>query len=150
MTGDFNIRDSDWDPNVHYHSIHTEDLMSIANSLDLDLASPINPGPTRFADNHCDSNSVLDLIFMNPNNTGFNKYTLNPNICLPSDHVPLIINIGIKEENINITIQAIKKDSKEEETFIKDIIENIRHIDTSDLKSQVDIQRYVVIKRQVS
>jgi len=51
MTGDFNIRDSDWDPNVHYHSIHIEDLMSIANSLNLDLAIPINLGPTRFTDN---------------------------------------------------------------------------------------------------
>ena len=87
---------------------------------------------------------------MYPNNTGFNKHTLNPNIHLPSNHVPLIIDVGIKKENIDITIQVIKKDSKEEETFIKDIIENIRHIDTSDLKSQVDIQRYVVIKRQAS
>jgi len=26
-----------------------KDLMSIADSLDLELASPINPGPTRFA-----------------------------------------------------------------------------------------------------
>jgi len=104
MTGDFNIRDNNWDPNVHYHSTYTEDLMSIADSLDLDLASLINPGPTRFADNHHDSNSVLDLVFINPNNTGFNKHTLNPDICLPSDHVPLIIDVGIKEENIDITI----------------------------------------------
>jgi len=51
MTGDFNIRDSDWDPNVQYHSIHMEDLMTIADSLDLELTMPINPGPTRFADN---------------------------------------------------------------------------------------------------
>jgi len=51
MTGNFNIRDSDWDPNVQYYSIHTEDLMSIADSLDLELATPVNPGPTRFADN---------------------------------------------------------------------------------------------------
>jgi len=77
---DFNIRDSNWDPNIHYHSIHMEDLMSIADSLDLDLASPINLGPTRFADNQCDSNSVLDLVFMKSNNTGFNKHMLNPKI----------------------------------------------------------------------
>jgi len=56
ITGDFNIRDSDWDPNIQYHSIHMEDLMSIADSLDLELATPINPGPTRFADNQRDSN----------------------------------------------------------------------------------------------
>ena len=51
MTGNFNIRDSDWDSNIQYHSIHMEDLMSIADSIDLELALPINPSPTRFADN---------------------------------------------------------------------------------------------------
>jgi len=139
MTGDFNIRDSDWDPNIQYHSIHMEDLMSIADSLDLELAIPVNPGPTRFADNQRDTNSVLDLIFINPNNSGFNKHTLNPDICLPSDHVPLIIEIGIKEENINITFKAIKKDSEKEEAFIRDIVKGIRNIDTHELENQADI-----------
>jgi len=51
ITGDFNIRDSDWDPNVHYHLIHIEDLMFIADCLNVELATPINLGSTRFADN---------------------------------------------------------------------------------------------------
>jgi len=84
-------------------------------------------------------------MFMNPNNSGFNKHTLNPDICLPSDHVPLIIEVGIKEENIDYTFQAIKKDSEEEEAFIRDIIKGIRNIDTSDLKNQADIQRCVTV-----
>ena len=145
IIGDFNIRDSDWDPNVQYHSIHMEDLMSIADSLDLELAIPINPGPTRFTDNEHDSNSILDLVFMNPNNAGFNKHILNPDIHLPSDHVPLIIDVGIKEENIDFTFQAIKKDNKEEEAFIRDIIKGVRNIDTSNLKSPEDIQRCITI-----
>jgi len=51
MTGDFNIRDNDWDPNYPYHSIHTKDLFTLAESLGLDLSPSLNPGPTRFADN---------------------------------------------------------------------------------------------------
>jgi len=141
MTGNFNIRDSDWDLNIQYHSIHTEDLMYIADSLDLKLATPANPGPTRFADNQRDTNSVLDLVFMNPNNSGFNKHTFNPDIHLPSDHVPLIIEVGIKEENIDIIFKAIKKDSKEEEVFISNLVKGVRNIDTSELKNQLDIQR---------
>jgi len=141
MTGNFNIRDSDWDPNIQYHSIHTEEIMTIADSLDLELATPINPGPTRFADNHRNTNSVLDLVFMNPNNVGFNKHFLNPDICLPLDHVPLFIEVGINEENVNISFEAIKKDSEEEKAFIRDIIKGIRKIDTSELKNQTDIQR---------
>ena len=112
--------------------------MSIADSLDLELATP-----TRFTDNQRDSNSVLDLVFMNPNNMGFNKHILNPDIYLPSDHVPLIIDVGIKEENIDFTFQAIKKDSEEEEAFIKDIIKGVRSINTLDLKNQENIQRCV-------
>jgi len=81
---------------------------------------------------------------MNPNNSGFNKHTLNPDICLPSDHVPLIIEVGIKEENIDFSFQAIRKDSKKEEVFIRDIIKDIRNIDTSDLKNQADIQRCAI------
>jgi len=149
MIGDFNIRDSDWDPNIQYHSIYIEDLMSIADSLDLELASPINLGSTRFVDNQHDTNSVLDLMFMNPNNLGFNKHTLNPDICLPSDHVPLIIEIGIKEENVDITFKAIKKDSEEEEVFIRNIVKGIRNIDTSELKNQLDIQRCTIALKTI-
>jgi len=143
MTGDFNIRNSDWDPNVHHHLIHTKDLMFIASCLDLELATPINPGPTRFVDNQQDSNSVLDLVFMNPNNSGFNKHILKPEIRLPSDHVPLFIEVSIKEENIDFTFQAIKKNSDKEKAFINDIIKGVKGIDTSNLKNQEDIQRCV-------
>jgi len=76
MTGDFNIRDSNWDPYYHHHSAHTEDLTAIADSLGLELSPPTNLGPTRFADNPRDSNSVLDLVFLAPNNTGFGKHSL--------------------------------------------------------------------------
>jgi len=115
--------------------------MTIADSLDLELAMPINPGPTRYVDNQRDTNSVLDLVFMNPNNVGFNKHVLNLDIRLPSDHIPLFIEVGINEENVDISFEAIKKDSEEEKAFIRDIIKGIRNINTSKLKNQSDIQR---------
>jgi len=104
LTGDFNIRDSDWDPNFRHHSSHTDDLITIADSLGLELSPPSNPGPTRFADNPCDTNSVIDLVFLPPNNTGFGQHTLHPEICKPSDYVPLIIEIGIRNVNTDINI----------------------------------------------
>jgi len=78
MTGDFNIRDNNWDPNYPYHSVHSEDLLTLAESLGLDLSPPTNPGPTRFADNPRDTNSVIDLAFINPNNSGFGQHSLYP------------------------------------------------------------------------
>lgn len=139
MTGDFNIRDSNWDPNIQYHSIHTEDLLTIADSLGLELLPPSNPGPTRFADNRQNTNSVLDLVFIAPNNSGYGKYTIYPEICFPSDHVPLTIKVGIKKENIDIVIQFIKRDSNKEKEFIEDIRTSIRTLDTTALASQTKL-----------
>ena len=104
LTGDFNIRDSDWDPNFRHHSSHTDDLITIADSLGLELSPPSNPGPTRFADNPRNTNPVIDLVFLPPSNIGFGQHTLYPEIHKPSDYVPLIIEIGIREVNTDINI----------------------------------------------
>jgi len=63
----FNIRDCDWNPSFFHYSIYTENLTLIANSLDLELSSPYNLGPTRYTDNPRDTNSVLDLVFLSFN-----------------------------------------------------------------------------------
>jgi len=95
MAGNFNIRDGDWDPSFPHHSIHTSDLLIIADLFDLDLSTPINPGPTRFADNNNSSNSVIDLMFINPLNSGFNNHQILQNKRLPSDHAPLFVELQI-------------------------------------------------------
>jgi len=122
LTGDFNIRDSDWDPHFRHHSSHTDDLITIADSLGLKLSPPLNPGPTRFADNPHDTNSVIDLVFLPPSNTGFGQHTLYPEICKLSDHIPLIIEISIGEVNADINIWSIKKDSEKEKEFISSLV----------------------------
>ena len=71
LTENFNIRDSDWDPSFRHHSSYTNDLITIADSLDLKLSPPSNPSPTRFADNLQDTNSIINLVFLPPDNTGF-------------------------------------------------------------------------------
>jgi len=63
MTGDFNIRDSLWDSNFLFHSVHSDMLFNIADSFSLALSKPIENFPTRFSDNDQNSNSVIDLIF---------------------------------------------------------------------------------------
>jgi len=119
ITGDFNIRDNNWDPNYPHHSVHTKNLITLAESLGLDLSPPINPGPTRFADNPRNTNSVIDLAFINPNNSEFGQHFLHPKLHRPSDHVFLIIEVGINETNIDNSFWSISKDSKEERTLSK-------------------------------
>jgi len=143
MTGNFNIRDNNWDPNYPHHSVHTKDLFTLAESLGLDLSPPINPDPTRFADNLCDTNSVIDLAFINPNNSGFSQYFLHPKLHRPSDHIPLIIEVGINKTNIDNFFWPICKNSKEEKNFIKAITDNTLALDTSNITSKENLEEIV-------
>ena len=143
ITGDFNIRDSDWDPLAHHHSIHTDDLMTIADSLGLELSHPSNPGPTRFADNPRDSNSVLDLVFLPPDNSGSGKHILHPEIREPSDHVPLTIEVGIRNINIDMNIWSIRRDSEEEKDYITSITNGVYNLNTSSITTKEELEDYV-------
>jgi len=56
----------------------------------------------------------------------------------------MVIEVSIKEEDINITIQSIKKNSKAEEMFVIEIKKNIKLLNTvtisnnNRLKTMVD------------
>ena len=143
LTEDFNIRDSDWDPSFRHHSSHTDDLITIADSLGLELSYLSNPSPIRFADNPCDTNSVIDLVFLPPGNTSFGRHMLHSEICKPSDHIPLIIEIGIGEINTDINIWSIKKNSKEEKNFITSLVRGVQSLDTSAIRSKANLETLV-------
>jgi len=143
MTGNFNIRDNDWDPNYPHHSVYTEDLLTLAESLGLDLLPPINLGLTRFANNLRNTNSVIDLAFINPNNSGFSQHSLYPELCRPSDYVPLIIEVSINETNIDNSFWPISKDSEEKKNFIKAITDNTLTLDTSNITSKENLEAIV-------
>jgi len=64
MTGDFNIRDNNWDLVYYHYSIHADTLREIAASFNLELFTPIIQVLMRYADNPRDSNSVIDLMFL--------------------------------------------------------------------------------------
>jgi len=115
----------------------------LAESLGLDLSPPLNPSPTRFVDNPCDTNSVIDLVFINPNNPGFGQHSLHPELHRPSDHVSLIIEVGINETNIDKSFWSICKDSKEEKNFIKAITDNILALNTINIISKENLETIV-------
>ena len=50
MTSDFNIRDSIWNLSFPYHSAISDDLITIADSFNLDLSFSTHYVPTRYSD----------------------------------------------------------------------------------------------------
>ena len=65
MTGNFNIRDSSWDPFFPHYFIYCDLLTDIADYMDLYMSKPTNQVPTRYSDNQNDLNLVIDLIVIN-------------------------------------------------------------------------------------
>ena len=51
MTGNFNIRDSLWDSNFLFHSVHSNMLFDVTDSFSLALSNLTENFPTRFLDN---------------------------------------------------------------------------------------------------
>jgi len=143
MTDDFNIRNSDWNPNFQHHSTYTEDLLTITDSLGLELSPPLNPRPTRYANNTRDFNSVIDLVFLPPDNRGFRQHMLHPDICKPSDHVPLTIEVGITETNTDLSFRSISKDSEEEENFLALLISSFSNINSLTITTKKELEGVV-------
>jgi len=133
ITGNFNIRDSIWDPSFPHHSTISDNLMIIADLFNLDLSIPTNQVPTRYSDMVGEANSVIDLIFLRSRSNELNNHSIHPEWQLSSDHAPITVLIPIAKENIITSKFSIAKNSKEEENFTKDVSYIIKNIDVSDL-----------------
>ena len=107
----------------------------VADSFDLLLLAPINPGPTRFLDTAGESNSVIDLMFLHCGSAELDRYFILPNYRLSSDHALLTIDIPIGDEIIQSTKLSVVPESDQEKDFIKDVISNLQVLDTSNIDS---------------
>jgi len=95
MTGDFNIRDSIWDPNYLFHSYNSDLLFDIADFFSLSISNPIENVPIRFSDNNNNANSVLDLVFICPSFPEFNYHVIHLDWRLSLDHALITVDILI-------------------------------------------------------
>jgi len=100
MTGDFNIRDSLWDPSFTFHSSISDNWIIIADLFNLALSTPTNPCPTRYSDTAGESNLTIDLMFLCYGLSKLGHHSIYPENRLSSDHAPLSIDIPIFEEVI--------------------------------------------------
>ena len=143
MTDDFNICDSLWDPSYPHHSSISDNLLIIADSFNLDLSFPTNHVLTRYSDNENDSNSVINLMFLQSGSSELDNHVIHPEWCLSSDHAPLMIIIPIFEEHITSSKHSISKYSEEEEAFIKDVSWVFKNLNISNILDSSSLDNLV-------
>ena len=143
MTGDFNIRDSLWDPSFPHHFSISDDLFILADSFNLDLSIPINSISTRYLDTPGMSDSVLDLMFLHSDSSKLNCHVIHPSWRLTSNYAPLTITITIEEEYIMNTKLSLSKNSKQEEEFIKEVICVFKSLDTTNLVDHESLEQII-------
>ena len=95
ITGDFNIRNSIWDPSFLYHSTCSDLLTNITNSMNFCLLRLINPVLTRYSDNQNNSNSVIHLMFLRQDLSEFNNHTIYPDIRYSSHLKMKVHRVGL-------------------------------------------------------
>jgi len=102
-----------------------------------------NPIPTRYSDNNQDSNTVINLMFLRYGSEKLDNHIIYPDWQLSLNHTPLIVTIQIVEEHIYNKKCSIIKGSMKEKSFIKDLIKDIKTINTSNL-TDIDSLKNVV------
>ena len=140
ITSNFNIRDSIWDPSFPHHLAISDDLMTIADSFNLDLLFPTHRVSTRYSDTAGKLNSVIDLMFLWSGSTELNNHLVYPDWHLSSDYAPLTVSIAIDEENIDSFRFSIAKNNEEEVSFIKVVIHAIKSVDISDISDPIKLE----------
>jgi len=72
-----------------------------------------------------------------------NKHTIHPDWCLSSNHISLTITIPIAEEFIYSLKLKIPKNSKEEEIFVKEIINIFKALNTLSIMNR-ELPKYTI------
>ena len=149
MTGDFNIRNKNWDSSYLHYSAHSDILTDIANSFELRLYFAIQQVLIRYADNSNNSNSVIDLMFFQPDLVKVNNYLILPELQYLLDHAPLTVDRFISKEFIHEKQRTIIRNSQKEEMFVSKLTNALGNIDMTDLTSieslKNTVQEYIRI-----
>ena len=82
-------------------------------------------------------------MFLQHNSPALHNYNIMPNLCKPSDHAPLTVELSIYEENNQSVINILVEDSDEETNFLRDLIYVLSSTDTINITNTTDLENTV-------
>jgi len=82
-------------------------------------------------------------MFLQSGSTELNNHSIHPEWCLSLYHAPLSVFIPIVEESVYLSKLLISKNSEEETTFVKEVMNIIKNLKTSNLMSSGEIEDIV-------
>ena len=80
MTSDFNIRDSNWDLDYPFYSVHNDLLFDIVDTFNLSFSYSTYSVSIRYLDNSENSNSVINSMFLKLNSSELDNHSILPEL----------------------------------------------------------------------
>lgn len=149
MAGDFNCHSPIWNPRVMRNNHVANTLCETAQDLGLEVSiilsneesndptSPSNPAwvPTHFPYNSDNQPTVIDLVFIPLEREVGHAHTVREDLMEASDHVSLFYTLKTPHMEFVNTKLTMPMDSHQELSFIKELSENMRQLDISELNT---------------
>ncbi|PPQ93517.1 hypothetical protein CVT25_005375 [Psilocybe cyanescens] len=119
MGGDFNIHSQEWDGGHRGHPGVATQLLNTAAELGLQQAPFVKPGPTFYPRIQGFHSTVIDLVFMQPDQTMTAQVTQMHNAMGESDHIPLATTFSISADSGATPCRALKADREKQICFVR-------------------------------
>ncbi|PPQ83527.1 hypothetical protein CVT25_006962, partial [Psilocybe cyanescens] len=119
MGGDFNIHSQEWDGGHHGHPGVATQLLNTASELGLERAPFVNPGPTFYPRIQGFCSTVIDLVFVQPDQTLMAQVPWVHNAMGESDHIPLTTTLSISADSGVMPHRALKSNKEEQICFVR-------------------------------
>jgi len=135
-----------------FHSIYSDTLLKIADCFSFSLFFLHQQILIQYSDNTNNTNSVINLFFLQLNYIKLNSYIIHPKFQFLLDHALLTVNI-ISREVIQEEYRTIIKNSEDKNKFILDLVKAIGKIKTTTIldKDTLDniVQDYIRILNSI-
>ena len=90
-----------------------------------------------------ESNSTINLMFLQYGSININQHSIHLDWHLISDHASLSITVSIVDEVVNTSKLSIQQNSEQEIVFVKEVISVFKNLNTSNITNKECLENMV-------